>query len=326
MNIAKLLLLSLGLWGPAFCAISLNELDESSRLTKKDKDEITFLTNIAKSGIETKDSLVMSSSRDGKIKIWDLLNSRKNLCTLSTKDSRCICLADLGDGFIVSGHLNGEISVWNVSEKKAVKTIKTHDSMITVIADLGHEVVAVGYFDGSVKVVNLFTQECYFLVRAHENPVISLIDIGDYEFASASLDGKIKIWDPSPPMKRLKITLSGHTGTVNCLINISPSIIASSSDDGTIKIWNTKTGKCLQTLSGHSGPVLGMTKLLREGNFIASGSSDGTIKIWNLDKPDNAVVYEFKLDSGPVKYLVNLGEDIVAAGFSNSIVKLLKAI
>jgi len=58
--------------------------------------------------------------------------------------------------------------------------------------------------------------------------------------------------------------------------------IASGSWDNTIKITNTNNGKCLQTLTGHSGVIYALELL--EDEFFASGSYDGSIKIWNSSK------------------------------------------
>lgn len=58
--------------------------------------------------------------------------------------------------------------------------------------------------------------------------------------------------------------------------------IASGSWDNTIKIANLNTGKCLQTLTGHTGVIYALEVL--ESDQLASGSYDGSIKVWDTSK------------------------------------------
>jgi WD40 repeat protein len=44
-------------------------------------------------------------------------------------------------------------------------------------------------------------------------------------------------------------------------------------------VWNVSDGKCLQTLTGHSGEV--NTVAWSKTGLLASGSEDCTVKIWN---------------------------------------------
>jgi WD40 repeat protein len=55
--------------------------------------------------------------------------------------------------------------------------------------------------------------------------------------------------------------------------------LASGSSDQTIKVWNTKTGKCVSTLTGHTGQVMSVA-WNNDGTKLATGSHDNTTKIW----------------------------------------------
>ena len=63
--------------------------------------------------------------------------------------------------------------------------------------------------------------------------------------------------------------------------NKAGNILASGSWDESIKIWNVNTGKCIRTLTGHTGTVFALQLLAN--NTLASGSGDHSIKIWNVD-------------------------------------------
>jgi WD40 repeat protein len=57
------------------------------------------------------------------------------------------------------------------------------------------------------------------------------------------------------------------------------SVLASGSWDNTIRLWDIDSGKCLNTLSGHSG-VIYSTAFSPDGQILVSGSADTSVKIW----------------------------------------------
>ena len=59
------------------------------------------------------------------------------------------------------------------------------------------------------------------------------------------------------------------------------STLISGSGDKTIKIWDMNTGKCVNTLNGHSDLIYSIA-LTPDGTRIVSGSRDKSVKIWDL--------------------------------------------
>ena len=49
-----------------------------------------------------------------------------------------------------------------------------------------------------------------------------------------------------------------------------------------MRIWSTESGKCLFTLTGHSGEVVAL-QFNHRGDMLASGSMDTTAKLWDVN-------------------------------------------
>ena len=75
--------------------------------------------------------------------------------------------------------------------------------------------------------------------------------------------------------------LKGHDDhVITCLqFNASSNLIVSGSDDNTLKVWSSESGRCLRTLTGHTGGV--WSSQLSPHNIIISGSTDRTLKVWS---------------------------------------------
>ncbi|NEO67537.1 MAG: peptidase C14, partial [Moorea sp. SIO4G2] len=58
--------------------------------------------------------------------------------------------------------------------------------------------------------------------------------------------------------------------------------IISGGIDKTLRLWNTKSGKLIHTLEGHTAPVYAIT-FSPDGNKILSGSWDKTVRLWDTD-------------------------------------------
>ncbi|TNM93928.1 hypothetical protein fugu_002104 [Takifugu bimaculatus] len=72
--------------------------------------------------------------------------------------------------------------------------------------------------------------------------------------------------------------LKGHDDHVITCLQFSGDLIVSGSDDNTLKVWSSVTGKCLRTLTGHTGGVW-CSQLL--GATVISGSTDRTLRVWD---------------------------------------------
>ncbi|KAL6877747.1 hypothetical protein HDV57DRAFT_510232 [Trichoderma longibrachiatum] len=109
---------------------------------------------------------------------------------------------------------------------------------------------------------------------------------------SASSQAKVEVWNPVTGQSLNSFEGSNGqscvavspdsmfivSGSLEGAVNIWKTTV-SGSNDNTIKIWNALTGKCQQTLHGHSGGVKSVA-FSHDARMVCSWSSDSTIKLW----------------------------------------------
>ncbi|XP_074517929.1 F-box/WD repeat-containing protein 7-like isoform X2 [Halichoeres trimaculatus] len=80
--------------------------------------------------------------------------------------------------------------------------------------------------------------------------------------------------------KREPMVLKGHDDHVITCLQFSGDLIVSGSDDNTLKVWSAITGKCLRTLTGHTG---GVWCSQMASATVISGSTDRTLRVWDAE-------------------------------------------
>lgn len=75
----------------------------------------------------------------------------------------------------------------------------------------------------------------------------------------------------------------GHEFTVWSLAMTSDGLtIISGGQDATIRLWDVGTGRELQKLTGHDGPVYGLAVMADNQRFVSIADKDLAVKVWNL--------------------------------------------
>jgi periodic tryptophan protein 2 len=99
---------------------------------------------------------------------------------------------------------------------------------------------------------------------------------------SASLDGTVRAFDLIR-YRNFRTFTSPSPVQFSCLA-VDPSgevITAGSTDSFEIFLWSVQTGKLLDVLAGHEGPLSSLT-FSPITNVLASGSWDKTVRVWDV--------------------------------------------
>ncbi|GAB2269741.1 autophagy protein 16, interacts with Atg12p-Atg5p [Dionaea muscipula] len=184
---------------------------------------------------------VVSAAHDRTIKAWDL---QKGYCTNTIIfPSNCNSICYGMDGrTICSGHVDGNLRLWDVQSGKLVTEVAAHSLAITSISlsRNGNMVLTSGR-DNLHNLFDMRTLEVYTTLRAGGNRMASnwsrsCISPDDYYVAAGSVDGSVYIW--SIQKADIAATLKEHAASVLCCAwSGVGKPLATSDKNGSVCIW-----------------------------------------------------------------------------------------
>ncbi len=145
-------------------------------------------------------------------------------------------------------------------------------------------VVATGGEDGSIKLWNTSSGFCYCTLKNHTAPITAIAFANASVIMSSSFDGTVRAHD----LNRYR-NFKTYTTPSPCQFStlaVDPAgevLVAGTMDPFHIYTWSVQTGKILDILTGHVGPISSLTFHPTRGT-LSSASWDGTVKIWDLYK------------------------------------------
>jgi len=198
---------------------------------------------------------------------------------------------------IITCSFDGSLRVWNLESGKQIgKDWRDGESEVKSIAlsPNGQKVVS-GSYDSAVRLWDIDTGKVIAKWMGHTRSVLSVRWSRDGQrVLSGSKDGTARQWDAESGETILEPIETGHTAVWAVIYSPDMTLIATGGWDHnepwtgehakcSVKIWDTKTGKLVATLSGHTDVVrcLAWTK---DGKTLVSGSYDHSVRIWNTTK------------------------------------------
>jgi periodic tryptophan protein 2 len=178
----------------------------------------------------------------------------------------------------------GQLLVWEwQSESYVLKQQGHYYDMNTVDYSPDGQYIATGADDGKLKMWNTFSGYCFITFTEHKAAIsqVQFAKNGQIVF-SASLDGTVRAFD----MNRYRCfrTFTSPTPVQFSSLAVDPSgeiVCAGSLDTFEVYVWSVQTGKLLDILKGHEGPISSLA-FSPTDPWLLSGSWDHTVRVWDV--------------------------------------------
>ncbi|KAK7503863.1 hypothetical protein BaRGS_00004986, partial [Batillaria attramentaria] len=203
---------------------------------------------------------------------------------VSDQSITSIAVNNTGDWIALGCAGLGQLLVWEwQSESYVLKQQGHYNKMACVTYSQDGQHLATGGDDGKVKVWNTSSGFCFVTFNEHAGGVtgVTFTQTGQVVISS-SLDGTVRAFDLNR-YRNFKTFTSPRPVQFSCLaVDSSGEIICAGGQDVfEIFVWSMQTGRLLEVLADHEGPVSCLS-FSKDGTLLASGSWDKTVKLWDV--------------------------------------------
>jgi len=160
---------------------------------------------------------------------------------------------------MVTGSGDGTARIWDCDTETPMHTLKGHKNWVLVASwSPDAELIATGSMDNTVRLWDPKSgKPLGDAMKAHSKWITAIAwepyhlqQPGTPRFASSSKDTTIRVWNAT--LRRVEVTLAGHTAAVTCVKWAGDGRLYSGSQDKSIRIWDTASGRCLHTFTAHA--------------------------------------------------------------------------
>jgi len=210
------------------------------------------------------------------------------------------CIAERGDGMLVTAALDDTVRVWKSAEEQAaagatVSSVATTFPVTTAGATLmtlspDGARLAAAYDDHSIRTWNLAAGSAPRDLRGHEEAVVALVYFsGGRWLASAGDDGIIRIWDPAgSAISEWRVAEAGEV--LSLAVSPDDKTMAVGLVDGRVLLVDSISGPIALNGDAELQPTLagkldGVAHLLYSTDgkqLVAVGVSSNKIELWNV--------------------------------------------
>jgi periodic tryptophan protein 2 len=252
-------------------------------------------TRVTSVAFHVRSSLLIVGFSSGVFGLWEMPDFT-NVHTLSISQERItsVVVNPSGEWLAFGASKLGQLLVWEWQSESYILKQQGHYFDMNCLAHSpdGQNVVT-GGDDGKVKLWNAASGFCFVTFSEHTSSVsaVEFTKQGSV-VVSASLDGTVRAYDmvryrnfrtfTSPTSVQFNSLAVDPSGEIVCAAG------SGASETFDIFVWSTQTGKLLEVLSGHEGPVASLA-FSPLGDRLVSASWDRTARIWDVYGRSKAV-------------------------------------
>uniref|UniRef100_A0A3P9I1R8 PWP2 small subunit processome component n=1 Tax=Oryzias latipes TaxID=8090 RepID=A0A3P9I1R8_ORYLA len=199
----------------------------------------------------------------------------------------------------------GQLLVWEWQSESYVFKQQGHfNNMAALAYSPDGQYIVTGGDDAKVKAWNTSSGLCFVTFTEHTSSVTSVaFTASGFVIVSASLDGTVRAFDLHRYRNFRTFTSPRPAQFSSLAVDVSGELVSAGAQDSfEIFLWSMQTGRLLEVLGGHEGPVSGLC-FSPVQSILASSSWDRTVRLWDM------------MDSWQVKETLALTSDGLAVTY-----------
>ncbi len=210
-----------------------------------------------------------------------------NIHTLSISQEKIssVSISPSGEWLAFGARKLGQLLVWEwQSESYVLKQQGHYFDMNALAYAPDGQTIATGGDDGKVKVWSSHSGFCFITFTEHTAPIscVAFAKHGSVLFSS-SLDGTVRAYDLIRYRNFRTFTSPSPVQFSSLAVDPSGEVVAAGSTDSfEVFLWSVQTGKLLDIMAGHTGPVSSIAFSPSGANVLATVSWDKTTRVWNI--------------------------------------------
>ena len=237
---------------------------------------------------------------------------------------RIYSIIDVKNGQAAVGLSNGQIQIWDLSTRKAIRTIQTEgDRVLSVAYIVDNMIAAATGKSKKIEIYNIETGE-QITTLAHNGGTTAIITLNNNNLASGSEDRTVKVWNSGNWSKLQEISVEGKVGQ---LLQLSTGEIAIALRPGRgICIWNMQTGGVKSLPSPGVDAEIGTDTANKATSMceITSGvlafglKTYGEITIWDIQ--NNTKRYSISTQNKRITKILIIGDKMLTCSYAHMVI------
>lgn len=220
--------------------------------------------------------------------------------SVSNHSVNSVAINNTGEWLAIGSSELGQLLVWEWKSESYVLKQQGHLYGLNAMDySADGQFIATGGEDGKVKIWNAFSGFCFITFSEHIAPVTGVKFVGKglgKALISCSLDGTVRAHDLLRYKNFRTLTTPDPVQFTSLAVDSSGEIVcAGALDPFQIYVWALQTGRLVDVLSGHEGPIACLD-FSHDTGLLASGSWDGTLKLWDVYKNECVETFEHGCD------------------------------
>ncbi len=228
---------------------------------------------------------LLTAGKDGSLKTWEAASGTP-VRTIMLPDGPAFALA-AHDNKALTGHANGTIALWDLTNGSKVSTFKRNEARIwsVTFVDDGTKFAASSH-DWKTALWDATSSNAPLHVFEGHRSAVQVVAYTKTPrgpmIATGGADKTIKMWNAET--FKLVRTYRGHRDFVNHIaFSQDGNRMASASIDGNIRIWSTRSRKLYRSYKEHRGPLTGLA-FRGNGTKLISAGKDQNVRFWNTKR------------------------------------------